>query len=99
MRLQHSAQLGGERTGNRWSVGGPLPQIAERTGKRTFSADQKRGQGTLDLSARPTLVFDHRSVRGIGIELRLRRTKTADTAVGLGSGHTALACSDSKWRR
>src|SRR5260221_13415973 len=98
-RAKNILELTNQRAVRRCAVNRPLPEVAERAGERTFRAGEKNGECALDRSAGAPLLADHRPVRLVRINLRLRRTQAPDPPASGRSAHTMAACSASKCLR
>src|SRR5438105_3194356 len=97
--FEHTLQLLRQRAHWGGSVDRKSPQVAERASERTLSAGQKNGKCMLDPSIRAPLIFDQRSLRDVGIDLRLGRTKASNPLIDSRCCHTTAAYTVSKWRR
>jgi hypothetical protein len=84
-RLENAFELPGQRTGRRWAVESPLPQVAEGARERTLGAGEKNRERLLDLSAGPTLLLEQRAMRRVCIDARLGRPKTPNPPIEIDS--------------
>ena len=79
---QHLFQLPDECAGWRRAIDRPSPEIAERACEGTLGAGEEGGQRPLDvLLVRPALLLDEPTVRGEGIDFRLRWPQAANASI------------------